>query len=219
MTLPPGQHAVEGFPRFGTHLHRSPPVVPDAPVIAIPGAEPFPVAGLTDLPRREVRADFHCVAGWTATDLRWEGVRFADFYRDVLPPRPSATHVVFTAMDGFWSYMSLEDALADDVLIADRLDGEPLDGNHGAPVRLVCPAHYGFVNTKHLCRIELRDEEPADGFGTATSFARLGLKAVWFKRHPRARVWEEERHRYLPGRAIRPIGRLFRGPTAKLSRS
>ena len=28
MTLPPGQHAIEGFPRFGTHLHRPPPAVP-----------------------------------------------------------------------------------------------------------------------------------------------------------------------------------------------
>ena len=41
-----------------------------------------------------------------------------------------------------------EDALADGVLIADRLDGRPLDGDHGAPARLVSPNQYGFVSTK-----------------------------------------------------------------------
>ena len=38
MTLPPGQRAVDGFPRFGTHLHRPPPAVPAEPVIEIAGA-------------------------------------------------------------------------------------------------------------------------------------------------------------------------------------
>ena len=224
MTLPPGQKAIEGFPRFGTHLHQPPPSVPEWPALAIDGAVTervvVPLAELADFPRRELAADFHCVAGWSATGLRWEGVPFADFYREAIAPiaRPGVTHVVFGALDGFWSFMTLEDALADDVLIAEHLDGRPLDGDHGAPARLVCPAHYGFVNAKHLCRIELRTAEPPEGFGTATAFARAMLRATWFKRHPRARVWKEERHRHLPGPMVRPLGRLLRRPTAMLSR-
>jgi hypothetical protein len=38
VTLPPGQHPIDGFPRFGTHLHRPPPAVPIDPVIEISGA-------------------------------------------------------------------------------------------------------------------------------------------------------------------------------------
>ena len=38
MTLPPGQYPIDGFPRFGTHLHRPPPAVPVDPVIEISGA-------------------------------------------------------------------------------------------------------------------------------------------------------------------------------------
>jgi len=38
VTLPPGQHGVDGFPRFGTHLHRPPPAVPTDPAIKISGA-------------------------------------------------------------------------------------------------------------------------------------------------------------------------------------
>ena len=56
--------------------------------------------------------------------------------------------------------MSIEDALADDVLIAEHLDGRPLDGDHGAPARLVSPDQYGFVSTKHLCSIELHTGVP-----------------------------------------------------------
>src|SRR6516225_3588768 len=43
--LPPGQRAVDGFPRFGTYLHRPPPEVPADPAIEITGAvnEPFRV--------------------------------------------------------------------------------------------------------------------------------------------------------------------------------
>ena len=33
MRLPPGQHAIDGFPRFGTHLHQLPPAVPANPVM------------------------------------------------------------------------------------------------------------------------------------------------------------------------------------------
>ena len=54
MTLPAGQHPIDGFPRFGTHLHRPPPAVPIDTVIEISGAvaKPFvpPLAELAMLP-------------------------------------------------------------------------------------------------------------------------------------------------------------------------
>ncbi|MEA2448396.1 MAG: hypothetical protein QOG63_328, partial [Thermoleophilaceae bacterium] len=152
MALPPGQRAVDGFPRFGTHFNQPPPAVPANPVIEISGdvAEPFslPVAELATLPRRDLAADFHCVAGWSATDLRWEGVAFETFYRTIIEPSlrrdAQVTHLVFGGLDGYRSVVTIEDALGDDVVIADRLDGRPLDGDHGAPVRLVSPSQYGF---------------------------------------------------------------------------
>jgi DMSO/TMAO reductase YedYZ molybdopterin-dependent catalytic subunit len=95
--------------------------VPDDPVIAIRGAvtEAFdlPLATLATLPRRELIADFHCVAGWSTTDLRWEGVSFETVYRSVvepaLPPATAVTHVLFRGLDGYASVILLEDALAD----------------------------------------------------------------------------------------------------------
>ncbi|GAB2705801.1 molybdopterin-dependent oxidoreductase [Nocardia thraciensis] len=168
MTLPPGQRAVDGFPRFGTHLHHPPPPVPADPVIEICGAvteaSTLSVADLAELPRQERKADFHCVAGWSATGLLWEGIPFGILYRTriepLLEPGAAISHVVFEGLDGIRSIVVLEDALADDVLIADRLDGRPLDGDHGAPMRLVSPSQYGYISIKHLCRIELHSSEP-----------------------------------------------------------
>ncbi|HEX7168327.1 MAG TPA: molybdopterin-dependent oxidoreductase [Acidimicrobiales bacterium] len=213
--LPPGQRRVQGFPRFGTHFHRPAPAVPDAPEIEIVGAGVerlvATAAEIAALPRREMTADFHCVAGWSATGLRWEGVAFETFYRSVVEPAASqlagpVTHLAFGGLDGYRSFVLLEDALADDVLIADRLDGRPLDGDHGAPLRLVSPSQYGFVSTKHLCRIELHTSEPAGRYHP-NPLMDFGLRVV--KPHARARVWREERHRHLPAWAVRRVYRLL----------
>lgn len=210
MGLPPGQRLVTTFPRFG--LGGRPPNVPVVPGIDITGMqiEPFTmtIADLAALPRRTVTADFHCVSGWTAPDQRWEGVAFRDLYDAVLEPRLAAddvvTHVVLEGLDGYRSVAWLEDLLDPDVLLADRLDGQPLTSDHGAPVRLLSPAQYGYVSTKHLCRLELHASEPKVRYHP-TWRAHLGLQLV--KPHPRARVQHEERHRYLPGRLVRPVYR------------
>lgn len=220
VTLPPGQQPIEGFPRFGTHLHRPPPAVPVDPVIEISGAvaKPLasPLAALATLPRRKLTADLHCVAGWSATKLHWEGVAFETFYRMVIEPSvpadTSITHVVFDGLDGFQSILSMEDALAEDVLIADRLDGGPLDGDHGAPARLVSPSQYGYVSVKHLCGIELHTAEPTQSLGAAHPISQVVLRGPLIVRHPRARVWEEERHPYLPAWLLRRFYRLFIPP-------
>ncbi len=217
MTLPPGQRAHEGFPRFGTHLHLPPPAIPTDPVIEVTGAvseqASLPVAQLASLPRRELTADFHCVAGWSAISLRWEGVAFGTFYSEIIEPAldraAPVTHVVFAGLDGHSSVVTIEDALTDDVLIAEHLYGQPLDSDHGVPVRLVSPSQYGFISTKHLSRIELHTSEPTD--------AHKSLLDRLLEEHPRSRVWEEERHGRLPGWSVRPIYRLLIPPIRFLS--
>ena len=213
MSLPPGQRALDHFPRFGTHLHDPPPPAPEAPAITVVGAGRDTLR-LDDFERRELQADFHCVAGWSVTGLRWEGVWFRDVFAS-LDPVHAVTHVAFVGHDGYRSVVELADALAADVLLADRLDGEPLTPDHGAPVRLVSPSQYGFVSTKHLCRIELHAREPSAKFGGLPAWKRLGLHLV--EPHPRARVWEEERHRHLPAWALRPIYQRLIAPIRSLS--
>ena len=217
LRLPPGQRAVEGFPRFGTHLHHPPPPIPEDHAIEISGAvaEAFalPLAELARLPRRELTADFHCVAGWSAINLRWEGVAFETVWSAIIEPALDrahpVTHVLFEGLDGHRSVATIEDELNNDVLIAENLDGRPLDSDHGAPARLVSPSQYGYISTNHLSRIEVHTAGFADAHKSLTD--RL------LEEHPRSRVWKEERHGRLPGRWVRPIYRLLIPPIRFLS--
>ena len=53
--------------------------------------------------------------------------------------------------------LSMNDALADDVLLAYEMNGEPLPKEHGAPLRLVVPGWFGIAWVKWLSRIEVLD--------------------------------------------------------------
>src|SRR5215470_17455607 len=203
--LPPGQRKTDGFPRFGGPS--KPPAVPANPALEITGAvrESVTVAlsELSTFPRMEQTSDFHCVAGWSATGVRWEGVGFATFYRSIIEPQLSpataVTHVVFCGLDGYRAIVSTKDALQQDVLLADRLDDEPLSLAHGAPLRLVSPQQYGYLNAKHLCAIEIHASAPP-----------IPLDFVLFRRHPRARVWQEERNGVLPATGTSPSAAALR---------
>lgn len=205
--LPPGQRKIAGFPRFGGPTKR--PTVAADPALEITGAlrEPVMVAlsELSGLQRTEQTSDFHCVAGWSAIGLHWEGVRFATFYRAIIEPQLSpdtaVTHVVFRGLDGYRAIVSVEDAMQEDVLLADRLDGAPLNLAHGAPLRMVSPKQYGYLNAKHLRGIEIHASAPP-----------IPHNFVLFRNHPRARVWQEERNGALPTPVVRPIYRALTRP-------
>jgi DMSO/TMAO reductase YedYZ molybdopterin-dependent catalytic subunit len=210
--LPPGQRKVDGFPRFGGPF--KPPTVPANPALEITGAvrEPLTVtlSELSALPRMERTSDFHCVAGWSAIGLRWEGVAFTTFFRSIIEPQLSpntaVTHLVFRGLDGYRALVDTEDAMQDDVLLADRLDDEPLSLAHGAPLRLVSPQQYGYLSAKHLCAIEMHTSAPP-----------IPLDLILFRQHPRARVWQEERNGMLPATVVRPIYRCLIRPFLWLS--
>lgn len=208
--LPPGQRRIDFFPRFGRRLDQPPPTVPARPAVVFGGVLPTPIEIAVDelvrTGRRELHADFHCVAGWSVTGLRWEGAAFAEVYRQYIapavPPGTTVTHVLVRGLDGEHFVAELGDLLSDDVLLADRLDGRPLDGAHGAPLRLVNPAQYGYANIKHVCRIDVLAGPPTEG--SPALLDRL------LQSHPRARVWQEERHGTVPGWLIRPIYRVIK---------
>ncbi len=211
--LPPGQRESAAFYRFGlTQFAKRFPKDISARVLEVVGSvsnELRLADALEGLPRVEQTSDFHCVTTWTYRALRWEGVRFVDFYSMVvLPhavPNPDATLVALRGQDGARTGMLLEDLLAPNVLLADRLNGKPISVDHGAPLRLIAPDHYGYKSVKHLSRIELRS--PASGYRVS------GLRLM---DHPRARVALEERGRVLPGWLLRFLYRPLIQGTASL---
>lgn len=211
--LPPGQREIEGFPRFGlTRFASRFPENPDVMKLDVGGEVESPLdvtAALSGLPRVEQLSDFHCVTTWTARSLRWAGIRYRDFHERVIVPevrpKPSATFVVLKASDGGRTILPLEHLLAPDVLLADELNGEPLPIAHGAPLRLVAPAHYGYKSLKHLCRIEYWSDD-----------THWRPAAFRFMDHLDARVAREERGRVAPGWLLRFLYRPLVKPTIAL---
>lgn len=197
--LPPGQRTAElerfGLPQFA----RRHVATPHRPTLTVSGVVRHPtqldLEDLLDgLPRHEQRSDFHCVTTWSALDLVWSGVRFSDVAQrisEVVRPHPGASWLMATGLDGFRSCLKLDDALADDVMLATRLDGVALPPVHGSPLRLVAPAQYGYKSVKHLIALEYR-----------LSYA---VGSAGLKEHPRGRVAREERSRLLPGLVWRHI--------------
>jgi len=202
--LPPGQRERPDFPRFGLWpFARRFPRQTSRPEVRITGDVEHEMVvsdALEGLTRVEQVSDFHCVTTWSCRSLHWGGVRFADFYERVIAPKarplPDGKVFILRGQDGARSSMRLEDLLAPDVLLADTLDGRPLTIEHGAPLRLVAPAHYAYKSVKHLSRIEIRRDDAA--FRPA---------AFRFMDHPRARVALEERGRWFPGRLLRLLYR------------
>ncbi len=210
--LPPGQYEIAELPRFGLpqFSHRFPRETRRAQ-LALGGDIERPLvveAELGELPRVEQLSDLHCVTTWSRRALKWSGFRFADFYERVVvrhaKPARDAAFVVLRGQDGYRASMLLEDLLAPDVLLADRLNGEPLPLAYGAPLRLVAPAHYGYKQAKHLKSIEFRRD--------ARSYRSAAFR---FMEHPRARVALEERGRGLPGWLLRYLYRPMVRPTIR----
>lgn len=215
--LPPGQREMPSFPRFGlAQFARRFPGNTSRIELEVTGNVDNPVHlpdALAGLPRIEQVSDFHCVTTWSHRSLRWGGVRFADFYQKLVVPRAGprrgATLVALRGQDGARTGMLLADLLNADVLLADTLDGQALSVEHGAPLRLIAPGHYGYKSVKHLCQMEFR----AEGSGYRASGFR-------FMDHPRARVALEERGRVAPGWLLRYLYRpLVAGNIARFARA
>jgi DMSO/TMAO reductase YedYZ molybdopterin-dependent catalytic subunit len=199
--LPPGQHLAP-LERFGLPEFAPRKVVPPArPVVTVSGqvkhAAQFEIADLlAGLPRRDQRSGINCVTTWSAPDLAWSGVPLREVVQRLTPqvePYGDARWLRLTGLDGYWACLRLDDATADEVLLADRLDGQPLPAAHGAPVRVVAPSHYGYKSVKHLVGLDF--------------LAKYAAGPAGWKGHPRARLAEEERSRVLPGPVYRRLWR------------
>ena len=126
------------------------------------------VFGYSDLrswDRTEQVSDFHCVEGWSVGDLTWGGFRFSEVLKRV-KPKPEARYAVFHSLgttrfqpsgqNHYLESFPLEELLAPEkqCLLAMDLNGEPLPGEHGAPLRVIAPFDLAYKSIKFVTRIE-----------------------------------------------------------------
>jgi sulfite oxidase len=101
----------------------------------------------------------------------WSGVALADVLA-LARPLDGAAHVGFVGADvsqeaepvqPFGGSIPLDKACRPEVLLALRMNGDPLTPVHGAPVRVVVPGYIGARSVKWLEQIEVR-ATPWDGY-------------------------------------------------------
>jgi DMSO/TMAO reductase YedYZ molybdopterin-dependent catalytic subunit len=95
------------------------------------------------LPSIKSTSDFHCVEGWSVLDCLWEGVQMREIER-LVKPRQVAKAVTFECADAYTTSLFREELSPADVLLAYKLNGQPLDEGLGFPVRLVVPNKYAY---------------------------------------------------------------------------
>lgn len=137
-----------------------------------------------DFPERKVTAVLQC-AGNRRADMQrvsetsgdpwlvgaignavWTGAALADLLEKADVDRSRAKYVAFTCADqvdvdgeiaAYEVSISLERAMAGDVLIAWALNDEALAPEHGAPMRIIVPDQAGVRSAKWIVKIEVRD--------------------------------------------------------------
>lgn len=152
---------------------------------AVDNALSFDLEELRSMESRDVTVTFECAGnarlsmvpvpkgtawGWGAVSTaRFTGVPL----REILGPAgvaETAIEVAFRGADrgslrgetiAFERSLPLDVALQDDVLVAWKMNGEPLPLENGAPVRVVVPRWYGVASVKWLERIAVL-EQPLD---------------------------------------------------------
>ena len=153
--IPPGQYRTEKFPvlHYGS--------VPATDL----GTWDFKVWGLVDnpfrltwdefkaLPRKSVETDIHCVTRWSKLDTVWEGVPIQAVL-EAAQLKPSAAFVVAHSEQGYTANLPLDVLDDDDVMLADTFNGQPLELEHGYPLRLLVPKRYFWKSAKWIRGLE-----------------------------------------------------------------
>ena len=143
------------------------------------------------LPRRKVTMDIHCVTRWSKFDTEWEGVHVKDLIDGgFIKLKPEAQYCIQHCEFGFTVNTPVSVLLADNFLLATQFNGQPLEGEHGYPMRGVIGAlpgkrqdsdRYLWKGGKWLRGMEFMAQDQA-GFWEQAGYSMS------------ARIWDEERY-------------------------
>lgn len=128
----------------------------DADWRLVVGARLFSLAELAAMPQTTAELPIACVEGWSASAM-WSGVPVADLLRLAGAPPGSDVRVESLEHDGLYRSSTLPATHVADplTLLALRLDGAPLDLDHGHPCRIIAPNRPGVLQTKWVSRLEV----------------------------------------------------------------
>jgi len=101
-----------------------------------------------------------CISNYVGGDLissnYWTGVRLKDVLADV-GLQPGAQAVSFAAADGFYESVPMSEAMDERTLLVYAMNGQALTPDHGFPLRIYIPNHYGMKQPKWITQMEVTD--------------------------------------------------------------
>lgn len=124
----------------------------------------------TALPAEDVHTDIHCVTRWSKLGTQWRGVSLAEIFAGV---STSDEYTMVHSYGGYTTNVPLADLLDGQAWLAYEFDGEPLEPEHGGPVRLLVPHLYFWKSAKWVRGIVLQpDDDP--GFWEQNGYHTYG---------------------------------------------
>ena len=114
------------------------------------------LADLRKLPQESQSSRMKCVQCWSAR-AEWGGFRFQPLL-DMVKPKAAARAVRVDCADKWYEYFAIRDVQSPRVLLALDMAGAPLADKHGAPLRLIDPARYGYKSAKLITSIQFVSE-------------------------------------------------------------
>ena len=159
--IPPGQSRTRKWPVL--HASTVPKVNLETWTLQITGLVDNPLSfnleQFRSLPRVKVFSDFHCVTQWSRLGNLWEGVSVLEIANRA-GVQSAAKFVLPTGYDFGWSTnLPIEEFLLEDAIFADTHDGEPIDADHGGPVRLVIPKLYAWKSAKWVKEVQFTEQD------------------------------------------------------------
>jgi DMSO/TMAO reductase YedYZ molybdopterin-dependent catalytic subunit len=189
--LPPGQSLTNRFPVL--HYGPVPRFNPATWSLRVFGEVEEEVVWtweeFSKLPQTKAVMDIHCVTRWSKFDTEWGGVSLKTLVdQGYIKLKPTACYLMQHCEFGFTVNIPLEVALAPNYLLATHFNGEPLEPDHGYPLRGVIghipgsdyPTPYFWKGGKWIRALEFMAQD------------RLGF---WEQAgyHNEADVWKEQR--------------------------
>ncbi len=133
-------------------------------------AREYTLDDLKPFQRIEMTTELRCVEGWS-TIVTCSGIPFREFalatgllHRPGRPREPFEYVGLETPDGGYAVGLDMPSALHPQTLLCDRMDGDPLRPEHGAPFRLMIPVKYGYKWLKRIGMIRFTDSRPADSW-------------------------------------------------------
>jgi DMSO/TMAO reductase YedYZ molybdopterin-dependent catalytic subunit len=165
-------------------IDASPPVIDSATWrLKLKGLVDKPLSlSLADLTSRKAISQaitLECISNEIGGDLIstavWTGVPLKDILAEA-GLKPGVQEIAVTAADGFYESIPINEAMEERTLLVYQMNGQPLPIEHGYPLRIYIPNHYGMKQPKWITEMEAINHEGAgywiDRGWSATAYVR-----------------------------------------------